>query len=67
MMFCKHDWSVLSETVTKSKFESAMEALSQRCDGRVSVPHQMSCAERKHIQIVTCSKCGELKRFVEYI
>ena len=60
--FCKHDWKVKSETTTKSKFQSAMDA----CPAR-HIPWQMACAERKFIQIVTCTKCGKLKRFVESI
>lgn len=66
-MFCKHKWSVLSETVTKSKFESSLAALHLAGGGSMKLPHQMCCAERKHIQIVKCDKCGKLKRFTESI
>ena len=64
MMFCKHEWKLLSETVTKSKFEVATEALSDRTT-KMSLPWQMSDTSRKHIQVFTCEKCGKLKRFVE--
>jgi len=64
-MFCKHEWTVLSETVTKSKFECAMSAIGACGEG--TIPHQMSCARRKHIQVFTCKKCGSLKRYVEDI
>lgn len=64
-MFCKHTWHVISETTTKSKFEAAVGALGG--SGHVKLPWQMSCAERKHIQVFECSKCGKLKRFVETI
>ena len=63
-MFCKHKWQIVSETVTKSKFEVAMEAVGE---GSHRLPHQLSDASRKHIQTFTCSKCGELRRFVEKI
>jgi len=67
-MLCNHIWQVLSETVTESKFECAMDKIKSA--GRASsltVPHQMSCVDRKHIQVFTCYKCGKLKRFVEDI
>jgi len=67
-MFCKHKWELLSETVTKSKFESSMEAaeLEHRVK-KINLPHQLCDADRKHIQTFTCNKCGKLKRFVESI
>jgi len=66
-MFCKHDWQVLSETTTESKFEHAMKVLKPSVEGKFTIPGQMSDADRKHIQVFTCSKCGKLKRFVENI
>jgi len=67
-IFCKHDYELISETTTKSKFDCAIEALDKH--GKltdVKIPHQMSQADRKHIQVFTCKKCGKLKRFVEDI
>jgi hypothetical protein len=64
-MLCKHEWKILSETVTKSKFECAMEVIGTL--GKGTIPHQMSCANRKHIQVFACDKCGKLKRFVEQL
>ena len=66
-MFCKHKWEMASETVTKSKFESSLEAASKALSSAKNIPHQLCCADRKHIQVFTCSKCGKLKRFVENI
>lgn len=69
-MLCKHKWELISETTTKSKFENACEAIdvnTMKNYENIKIPHQLSCSERKHIQIVTCSKCGKLKRFVENI
>jgi len=64
-LFCKHDWEILSETTTKSKFESSMEAIGNR--GSKGMPHQLCHADRKLIQIVSCKKCGKLKRFATNI
>lgn len=66
---CKHDWKVLSETVTKSPFEVAMEATrryddSAGIDRRLLIPYQMCYTDRKHIQVVTCSKCGSIKQWI---
>jgi hypothetical protein len=58
---------MLSETVTKSKYESTIEAMKGVIEGNTSLPWQMCDADRKHIQVFTCSKCGNLKRFVEDI
>ena len=66
-MFCRHKWEVLSTEVTQSKFESSVLAVSGVGKETVNLPHQLCDADRKHIQIVTCSKCGKLKRFVEEI
>ena len=66
-MFCKHKWKVLSETTTVSQFEHAITVLKPSTQGRLTIPGQMCDADRKHIQIVACDKCGKLKRFVERI
>lgn len=67
-MFCNHQWKVLSELVTTSKFEHTMTIVRGAGDtGKISVPAQMSRAERKHIAVFVCDKCGKLKRFVENI
>lgn len=61
MIFCKHDWSLLSETTTKSRVEVLREC------GVASLKGLFKPVDRKHIQIVACKKCGKLKRFVEDI
>jgi hypothetical protein len=72
-MFCKHQWEILSETTTKSGFEVAVEAISQIDTPKtlhkfnIKIPEQVTCAERKYIQVFKCDKCGKLKRFVERI
>ena len=64
---CTHEWKILSEHTTESRFETAVNALSGRTSDRISIPHQMCSAARMFIQVVACDKCGELKRFVEHI
>ena len=64
---CKHEWKVLSETITESKFEHAIKNFSIANVAEMCIPRQMSDATRKHIQVFSCNKCGKLKRFVETI
>lgn len=66
-LFCKHNWEVLSSTTSKSKFEVAMETASKRgVTGDCRMPPQMCDASRVHVEIVTCNKCGALKRFTTH-
>lgn len=60
-MFCKHEWEVLSETITKSQAEHAVEV------GLCVKKGSELILERKHIQVFHCKKCGRLERFVEAI
>lgn len=60
-LFCFHKWSLLRETVTKSRIEVIKET------GCTNVKGLFNAADRKHIQVFTCEKCGKLKRFVENI
>lgn len=62
---CKHEWKVLFEFTTTSKFEHAMNQLRGR--GEVKIPRQMSSADRKHILVISCNKCGKVIRYVEDI
>ena len=57
MFGCKHDWKVLSETKTESQLEQI-----KRLGLQVTKGGSLAC-ERKLIQIITCQKCGQLKRF----
>lgn len=66
-MFCRHDWKLINEAVTKSKYEHALEAVADRSVTNLKLPWQLCDAKRKHIQVFTCQKCGKLKRFVEEI
>jgi hypothetical protein len=70
-LFCRHEYKLLSETITKSKIEIAAETIKAAgLIGEYStwqLPWQVVDASRKHIQVFSCSKCGNLKRFVEKI
>lgn len=61
MFGCKHKWEVLSETTTESKTEQ-MDRL--KFDVEKATYRSLG---KKLIQIVTCTECGKLKRFVEVI
>ena len=66
-IFCKHEWKTISETVTKSKYEIALEASKGAGIESIKLPWQLCDADRKHIQVFACEKCGKFKRFVEAI
>ena len=67
-MFCKHNWKLLTEVTTKSKFELSIVVLSaSRIASSSEIPPQLCDGKRKHIQTFTCTKCGKLQRFVEEI
>ena len=63
-MFCKHEWCILSEKTTESTLQ---QAKGLGMDIRITEHTSLTVWERKYIQIVTCKKCGALKRFVETI
>jgi len=67
LWFCKHKWRLLSEKINISQFELAMEQIKTSFEGEIKIPPQMCNADRKHIQVFTCEKCGKLKRFVTKI
>lgn len=67
MLFCKHEWKMLSEITTKSKYESSMEIIKKSGLTKTTLPWQLCDASRQHIQTFVCNKCGKLKRFVEEI
>ena len=69
-LFCKHNWIKASETITESKFEHATKNANSLYEyntdlkRKVKIPWQMCDANRKHIIIFKCDKCGKIKRFV---
>lgn len=64
-MFCKHEWEVLSEVTTESKYEQLNRGglYNLKANGALI----LELAARKHILTVTCEKCGEIKQFVNEI
>ena len=64
---CKHDWILLSETISESKFQHALTTV-RNLGGKCKYKWQDDLdTTRKHIQICTCKKCGKIKRYVEVI
>ena len=61
MIFCKHNWKVLSETRTESIAERAIKngMRIKRCSS--------DDLKQTLVQIVTCDKCGKIKRYVKKI
>lgn len=66
-MTCKHQWRLLSETVTESQLEHAMRASNNLLGPATYNAIAAFGSNRKHIQVFSCDKCGKLKRFVEDI
>lgn len=66
MWFCKHQWQIIADTVTKRRFEIVNSAMTGT--KKLKVSHDAdSMLRRKHIQLLHCTKCGKLKRYVENI
>lgn len=62
MLFCKHEWSKLSETLTESNMERQINLL--RTLGKVPTQGHPAWFDKKLIQIFECKKCGKIKKFV---
>ena len=64
-MFCKREWKVLSEVITKSKLDqlNASGLSNLKANGALI----LELTSRKHILTVTCEKCGDIKQFVNEI
>jgi hypothetical protein len=62
-LFCKHEWKLLFEKETKSKFESVY-SMTFSNSKKIQIPWQMCNATKKYIQILSCKKCGKIKKFV---
>lgn len=62
--FCKHNWVILSETLTQSKLEHIRETIDRPLT-KLKAPYEYTT--RKFIQILSCPNCGKLKRFVEKV
>lgn len=65
--FCSHKWEILSETTTKSKCELATLAGISLKLKNVQPEEVSDMLEYKYMLVVSCAKCGSMKRFVEKI
>jgi hypothetical protein len=67
-LFCKHDWHLILDKTTESKYEHSLKIVrANHAVGSCNLPWQLCDAERMHIVILTCKKCGKLKRYVTEI
>ena len=60
IMFCKHDWEVKDKTMMYSRMEVAYS-----CGLKPETSVDADYFLRKAITIMSCKKCGKLKKFVE--
>ena len=67
MLFCKHDWGMLSDTTTESKLEVVVRSFEEMELKSIKVADHPCDTARKNIQVFSCERCGKLKRFVTEI
>ena len=65
-LFCKHDWTVILERTTESKFEHEVK-VARSSLGQATLYCGAGDSDRFHIVILTCKNCGKLKRYVSEI
>lgn len=65
MIFCKHNWQLISETKTESMLEQMDRIFPEKTQTLASVKEFL--LQKKLIQIVECNRCGKIKKFVEDI
>jgi hypothetical protein len=58
---CKHDWKILSEITSDSKMETMQKTGVTHIEG---VGDMAEMCEKTIVQIVSCTKCGVIKKFV---
>jgi len=61
-LFCKHEWKVISEMTEKSFLDKFCE--SDKYNIYIGIPCGIELCGRI-IQIITCLRCGKIKKFVE--
>ena len=68
-MFCRHKWEIISEKICESSFEHAMKEVAKlgQLAKSIKMSLDMANTDRKLIQIVTCAKCGKIKKFESII
>ena len=59
-MKCQHNWEKITETTLPSGYEQMQK-------GNIGFDRirGMSLFQKKYIVVLSCNKCGELKKFVE--
>lgn len=60
-MFCKHEWKILSDQIVKNTMKDRVTAKNH------APGHMLDFIETlkdTHIQVISCNKCGKLKRYV---
>lgn len=60
--FCSHNFDIVHEVTTESKFEQLNQAGLKSFKGDSD-----GLFDRKLIRVITCSKCGKTKKIVEII
>lgn len=63
--FCKHEWKLIQNITTESHIEHIKHTLGTDAVRRFTIYRDN--IERKNIVILSCNKCGKLKRFVENV
>lgn len=59
---CNHEWKILSERETDSPLQHSVKSFGG-LDKIKNISWQLCESKRLLIQIVTCNKCGEIKKF----
>ena len=59
MLFCKHEWEKVTDTVIRALPEELLD--------RITSIHGMGVAllKTRHVVILTCKKCGKIYKSVE--
>ncbi|MCK5606767.1 hypothetical protein KAR91_32995 [Candidatus Pacearchaeota archaeon] len=60
-MSCKHNWKILHSEISESMMEQAVRLGGEITEGNASI------FTKKSIQIVTCDKCGKIRKYVEEV
>lgn len=64
--FCKHKWTVQSEYTSSSKMEQMLDLVGK--SPNPSNSYQLEdLLKRSRIVIMTCNKCGKVKKFKDTI
>ena len=59
---CNHEWKILLERETDSPIQHSIKAMGG-IDKIKNLPWQLCESKRFLIEIITCNKCGKIKKF----